>query len=122
MLDRDKLNTILGNVEYQDWAFRVLPANEGWNVQVAFFAEDNNAPMGMGKLVAQYGRKWYVSRFATESEVVQTALKAILTALEHEAREQFKYKGRALFGPHLDVNALMEIADKTQMREARVAA
>nr|WP_315206420.1 hypothetical protein [uncultured Albidiferax sp.] len=42
----------------------------------------------------------------TPSEVVQTALKCVLTSLEHEARENFKYKGAPIFGPHFDVDDL----------------
>jgi hypothetical protein len=30
--------------------------------------------------------------------------------LEHEAREQFKYRGRAVFGPHMDVDELWKLA------------
>ncbi len=52
------------------------------------------------------GRKWRLSRHMTRSEVVQTALKAILTAEEHEVRERFKYRGRSIFDPHYDVDQL----------------
>lgn len=62
------------------------------------------------------GRKWLLSEHMTESEVVQTAFKAVVTALEHEAREYFQYKDRAVFGPHIDVNALWGIADKISRR------
>ena len=47
-----------------------------------------------------------MSHEATRSEVVQTALKCVLTSVEHEARESFTYRGRAIFGPHLDVDVL----------------
>jgi len=60
--------------------------------------------------------KWYLSRHATESEVVLTALKGVLTALEHEAREQFTYRGVALFGPHVDVRALIVCAEQQDRR------
>jgi hypothetical protein len=48
----------------------------------------------------------------TRSEVVQTALKAVLSAEEHEARERFLYKGKAVFGPHFDVDVLHSIYGK----------
>ena len=42
----------------------------------------------------------------TKSEVIQTAFKAVLTAMEHEVREKFHYKGKPIFGPHYHVDAL----------------
>jgi hypothetical protein len=48
---------------------------------------------------------------------VQTALKAVLTAEEHEAREQFFYRGGAVFGPHINVDRLWTIADELDERE-----
>lgn len=56
------------------------------------------------------GRKWRLSEHMTKSELVQTALMAVLAAEEHEAREAFKYRGAAIFGPHFDVDALHELA------------
>ncbi len=62
------------------------------------------------------GRHWRLSEHMTDGELVQTAFKAIMTALEHEARERFTYKGKAIFGPHLDVDKLVEIAGETVER------
>ena len=57
----------------------------------------------------QAGRKWRLSHYMTRSEVVQTAMAALMAWYEHEAREGFKYKGLSVFSPHLDVEALHEI-------------
>lgn len=54
-------------------------------------------------------RKWYVSSYSTPSEVVQTAFKAVMTALEHEVRETFQYKRKSIFAPHFDVDVLAEM-------------
>jgi hypothetical protein len=59
------------------------------------------------------GRKWRISYWMTKSEIVQTAFKAYLAWLEHEAREAFTYKGAAIFGPHFDVEALVELHDRS---------
>lgn len=73
------------------WAFPCLRSNEG-----------------------EYkGRKWYISPYATDSEIVLTAFKAAATALEHEAREAFLYKGQAILGPHFDVDFLVAAIEKT---------
>ena len=55
------------------------------------------------------GRKWKWSRFMTKSEVVTTALKAVLQYEEHEARENFTYKGLSIFDPHYNIDKLYEL-------------
>ena len=47
-----------------------------------------------------------------DGEIVQTAFKAVLTALEHEARENFTYRGHSIFDPHWDVEKLVELRAK----------
>jgi hypothetical protein len=71
-----------------------------------------------GQVTLQKSHKWQLSEHMTESELIQTAFKCVLTAIEHEAREQFKYKGRAVYGPHFDVNVLAMLCDNN-MRETR---
>jgi hypothetical protein len=78
-------------------------------------AEFNSPCSQTGKLTLQKTRKWQLSEHMTESELIQTAFKCVQTAIEHEAREQFKYKGRAVYGPHFDVRALMELCDNNQL-------
>ena len=65
------------------------------------------------------GRKWRLSPHMTDSEIVGTALKAVLTAEEHEARENFLYRGRPIFGPHLDVDQLWELAGRQNALSVR---
>lgn len=105
MLNLADMANILSEVTYKDWRIRLKEdGNLRPYLQVSFLAED----MESGTIEEQRGRKWYLSQFMTKSEVVATALKAVLTAEEHEARESFRYKGRAIFGPHFDVDALYE--------------
>jgi hypothetical protein len=98
----DVVYTAAIEVAYKDWTALVGRQAEGFYVQWRFNAPCNST----GGDVVQKGRKWYVSPHATKSEVVQTLLKAALAAEEHEAREQFLYKGRAVYGPHPDVDVL----------------
>jgi hypothetical protein len=100
---------ITRRIKFRDWGFGVGNMGDGSMLRVAFVVN--------GEL--QIGRKWYVSPHAIPEEVVQTALKAVLTALEHEAREEFTYEGRAIYGPHFSLTALIEAADAH--REARRA-
>ena len=69
-----------------------------------------------GELTVWLTRRWYISDKATRSEVVQTCLKIVLTAVEHEAREKFRYRGRAVYGPHIDVDALWEVCPREDGR------
>ena len=58
----------------------------------------------------QYCRKWLLTEDMSRSEIVSTAFKAVMSAEEHEARETFRYRNRRVFGPHFDVDALVDIA------------
>jgi hypothetical protein len=108
---------IIGNVKYKDWSFRFEPHPDAsrFFLQVQFFAPSSKT----GEMELQSGRKWDVSEHMTESELVQTALKAVLTAEEHEAREQFTYKSHAIFGPHIDVSALLAISNQLDKRAVK---
>lgn len=55
------------------------------------------------------GRKWRLSQHMTDGEVVWTAFKAILTAIEHEARELFKFDGVAVADSHVDIHKLVSL-------------
>ena len=92
--------SVLSEVHYKDWRFYVAQSGGRHYLQVRFDG--------------QHGRKWLLSPHMTRSEVVATALKAVLTAEEHEAREEFTYLGEAVFGPHLDVDALYDVCVGTQ--------
>ena len=37
---------------------------------------------------------------------MRTALKAVIKAAEHEVREAFRHKGRAVYSPHYDMERL----------------
>lgn len=62
-----------------------------------------------GQKISWSGRKWLISPHMTDAEIIQTALKAVLTAAEHEIREQFLYKGQPVFDPHYDIMKLVEL-------------
>jgi hypothetical protein len=62
-----------------------------------------------GKPALQKSRKWLLSSHMTRSEIVQTCFKLALTAVEHRTRESFTYRGRRIFGPHFDVDALHQL-------------
>lgn len=76
-----------------------------WYVQIT----DDNATDNMTGLPTSWsGRKWLISEYMTDGEIVQTVFKAYMTALEHEGRENFYYKGATIFDPHYDLDRLVE--------------
>ena len=67
----------------------------------------------------QMTRRWFISPEMTKSELVQTAFKCILTSMEHRVREHFKYKKYRVYGPHYDVEKLVELCASRQATEFR---
>lgn len=99
---------MLKDVAYKDWAF-FISGKPDFYLQVRF-----PNPDGTGRLLT--GRKWRLSEHMSRTELIQTALMAVLAAEEHEAREAFQYKGQAVFGPHIDVDARLVAADQQDAR------
>lgn len=112
----ERLDTILKKIKYNKdgWEFRSGVMGDGFFIQIRFDAIDINT----GVVQLQSGRKWYISKFMTKSEVVQTAFYACLKAEEHECREQFTYDGEAVFCPHYSIDELHEFS-KRSSRDSR---
>lgn len=64
------------------------------------------------------GGKYRLSEYATDSEIVQAVFGLFKAYEEHEVRENFEWRGRRIFGPHMDVRALHEIAHRTDARKS----
>lgn len=109
-MTRQDVVRLLSHVTYKDWTFIVGETMERLWLQVSFPAKEGEAEKEW------HGRKWLLSEHMTGSEVIQTALKAVLTAEEHEAREAFMFSGRAIFGPHISLNALWNAAPNLEER------
>lgn len=113
----DDIRALLTKVEYPGFRW-IVPDTEGRIYLQAQFV----AACSIHGVTEQWStRKWYLSNQATESEIVQTALKLTLTAAEHEVRENFKYRGRPIFGPHMDIEALHTIAEHLDLRAPNAA-
>lgn len=90
-LTLEKLREILSQIECGELAFQALD-DKGFEIVIT-----RNGMLG---------RRWSIDRHATPGEVVQTALKAVLTWEEHEARERFLWRGKPIFSPHQSLDAL----------------
>lgn len=62
-----------------------------------------------GVVERQYTRRWMLTPHMTQSEIVFTALKMVITSYEHRAREAFTYKGARIGSPHFDVEDLVKL-------------
>jgi len=95
----------------------------GWQIKVALDGPrpylQVHDPAGVcnvtGTPLPWAGRKWFLSPHMTRTEIVQTAFKAVSTALEHEMREGFLFRGESVFDPHLDVDTLVEMRRKVPL-------
>jgi hypothetical protein len=100
----------LRNVSYLDWSFNV-EEDEGGRpyLQITFLGPDVDKPHAGA--IQQKCRKWFLSPYMTETELVRTAYKAVEAAVIHEAQEEFRYKDRAIFSPHTSIESLLYIAE-----------
>jgi hypothetical protein len=106
MKNLDDIKTIISNVKFSNWEFMVNEKNSVPYLQIQFIGACNDS----GKVEKQYCRKWQLSYYMTNSELVRTAYKAVLAAVEHEASENFFYKSERIFNPHVDVEALVQVS------------
>jgi len=105
----ENLQSIVRSCRFERYNFRVSEGHGGINLQATYV----DADIVTGKPTLQHTRKWLLTPPMTRSEVVQTCFKLVMTSMEHRAREGFTYRGKRVFGPHFDVEALWQIcADK----------
>lgn len=97
----EPLRAAVEELVYKDWLFTVHDEPYPY-LQITFYDASE----------LQYCRKWMLYPTMDASEIVRTAWMAVMAAEEHEAREHFKYKGRRLFGPHFDADALAEFTNQ----------
>jgi hypothetical protein len=115
MLTHDDIRRVLDDIRFNDWVFDLRIESGRPYLRVRFAGPCNTT----GTIQEWEGRKWFLSAEASRTEIVQTAFKAVITALEHEARETFRYKGAAIFGPHFDCDLLVELCKRSDALDAR---
>lgn len=84
-----------------------------WYIQVSKIRRDVvTGEQGVGS-----GAKYLVSPHSTPEEVRQKCLAACIVFAEHEVREHFLWRGRQIFGPHMNHQKLWEAATEEVTRE-----
>lgn len=110
-LTLEMVRSILEEIHYKHHQFNVEETLNGFHLYTQCIDEDNDHP---GETRLMFGRKWFIDKDANRSAVVRTALKAVLTWEEHEAREHFTYRGAQVFDPHLDADRLVEVWENSR--------
>lgn len=111
----ETIRNLIADITFNDWQYYITLDGNRPFLQIKFFAPCNMT----GVTELQSCRKWVLSYHMTDDEIVATALKATLTALEHEAREQFKWRGQPIFRPHYNIYELHKLSSRnaTEKRE-----
>lgn len=104
MQDVSSIYAVLSRISFPDFKF-VVKTDKGLYLQIECLGKCNVT----GNSYEWKSRKWVLSYYMTNGEIVQTAFKAVLTAIEHEARENFRYRGVSIFDPHYDIEKLVEL-------------
>jgi hypothetical protein len=99
------MRELLTDIRFYEYAFYAHADTDFGYLQATYVEPD----IVTGEMERQYTRKWKLSQHMTKSEFVQTVFKCCITSMEHRTREHFRYKGAAVFGPHYDIDALLEI-------------
>ncbi len=82
-------------------------------VQAVYTAPCTNS----GEIEDWKGRKYYLSDFMTEDEVIKTCYVAFEQAVKHEVMEGFKVDGTILFNPHINFEELLKVSHKEVKRK-----
>lgn len=105
MFSISEIREIVNLCSFEDWLLEVKQDGTRPYLQVRCI---NGRDAHTGLPIEWTGRKWLLSPHMCRNEIVATAFKAVLTAIEHEVRENFRYRGVAIFNPHLDPDKLVD--------------
>lgn len=109
----EDIKRIVSQVRFKSHEFHIGE----WEGRCYLQVQYNDTDIHTGKVERQNGRKWDLSLHATDSEIVQTAFKAIMASQEHIAREFFTFQGQRVYSPHYDVYALVELCKSVAFDE-----
>ena len=86
------------------YTFLVSESHGGVHLRASYQEADIYPPH---EVQEQLTRKWLLHPEMTESEIVFTAFKCVMTSVEHRTRETFQFEGALVCGPHFDVRDLV---------------
>jgi len=106
----EEIQNIIDKIEFMDWKLRLLSKGDGYLLQWVFNELDVEHPEKGPQ--PQHCRKWYLSPFSTETEIVETAWKACWIAMMHEVSERFSYNSKRIYSPHFAVSARIDMCNR----------
>jgi len=109
---RAEIEAIISQISFMDRTYRLLEKGDGYLLQLQYYEADIENPEGPP--VLQRARKWYISPWMTETEIVETAFAAARRSMDHVLKEHFTYKGQRVYSPHFDINARLELAQQNR--------
>lgn len=116
----NSIQMVAGFCDYPGFVFKVGANSDGapW-LQI-------QCPEGVdtatGAPSAWSSRKWPLSYYMTDTEIVQTAWAAVQRALIHEASEMFKFMDAAIFDRHISIYRLVEVVLGPDAHDSRINA
>lgn len=116
MLNIEQIKDLVSRCTFEDWNLEVRMDGDRPYLQVHVL---NGKDADTGERLEWTGRKWQLSHHMVPNEVVMTAFKAVMGAMEHEIRELFRYKGVPIFNPHLDPDLMVELMKSRNLIQER---
>lgn len=99
------VQSVVAECNFPGYTFEVAYMGYNFSADVIALRVTYNEPDVMtGVTELQEGRWWLVQEAWDKGQIARTAFKAIMTSLEHRCRENFKYRGKAVFNPHFDID------------------
>ncbi|MNF29691.1 hypothetical protein D3C85_851500 [compost metagenome] len=111
LLTVEQMREIVNAITYKpDWTIHLKDDGDRLYVQIEATTLDS---------ITREPTTWksgknYLSPFMCRQEVVGVVFGAIEKAEIHEMREFFRYKGASIYNPHLDPEALVELASRKE--------
>jgi hypothetical protein len=86
-----------------------MEKGDGFLVQMSYM-EPDVTKLGSPPAL-QSTRKWYISPYSTDTEVIETCFAMVCRSQLHMAGEHFTFHGRQIYSPHFDYLKRMEMCD-----------
>src|SRR3954471_24314185 len=94
-LTKQHIQECLNGIKFQDRKFLLMEKGDGFLIQMEYMEPDVEKPGS--EPLRQATRKWYVSSYCTESELVETCWAMVCRSQLHVASEHFQYRGRRIY-------------------------
>ena len=110
----DSIKEIVSLVKYDEPGWKINFHDKGEYIYLQVSCEEGTCNV-TGEPLSWTGRKWLLSRYMTDTEIVRTAHKAIEAAVLHEMNEKFTFMGRTVCDPHIDIYDIVNLRDEKEL-------